>query len=124
MNKNKTNRITSSVKSTVILDKNTNNNYNNIFKPYDINCLFVQNEKVIKNELIRLSENKSYKIKNIRNEKYIINFKSIDLSVELIIEKLDDLYSILKLKKIKGKNSDYINQLNVILNQIENHKKI
>jgi hypothetical protein len=124
LNKNKTNRITSSVKSTVILDKNTNNNYNNIFKPYDINCLFVQNEKVIKNELIRLSENKSYKIKNIRNEKYIINFKSIDLSVELIIEKLDDLYSILKLKKIKGKNSDYINQLNVILNQIENHKKI
>ena len=124
LNKNKTNRITSSVKSTVILDKNTNNNYNNIFKPYDINCLFVQNEKVIKNELIRLSENKSYKIKNIRNEKYIINFKSIDLSIELIIEKLDDLYSILKLKKIKGKNSDYINQLNVILNQIENHKKI
>ena len=41
-----------------------------------------------------------------------------------MIEKLDDLYSILKLKKIKGKNSDYINQLNVILNQIVNHKKI
>ena len=124
LNKNKINRITSSVKSTVILDKNINKNYNNIYKPYDINCLFIQNEKEIKNEVIRLSENKCYKIKNIRNDKYIINFKSIDLSVELMIEKLDDLYSILKLKKIKGKNSDYINQLNVILNQIVNHKKI
>ena len=119
MNKNK---ISSSINSTVILENNSN--FNNEFKPFDINCLFIQNEKDIKNELIKLSENKNYKLKTIRNDKYNINFKAGDLSVELIFEKIDDIYSILKCKKIKGKNSDYLNQLQNILNEITVQKKI
>ena len=112
----KVNKISNSVKSAVI---NENNNSNNIYKPLDINCIFVKNEKNIKNELLKISEKNNFKIKNIRNENYNITFKNIDLSIELIIEKFDDLLSILKFKKIKGKNSDYSNQLNILLNKLQ-----
>ena len=120
----KVNKISNSVKSTVINENNHFINNNDIYKPIDINCIFVQNEKNIKNDLLKLSENKNFKIKNIRNENYSITFKNIDLSIELIIEKFDDLLSLLKFKKIKGKNSDYSNQLNIIINKLQIHTNI
>ena len=94
-----------------------------IFKPIDINCIFIENEKYIKNEILKLNENKEIKIKSINNEKYNINIKSLDLLIELLIEKSDNSLITLKFKKIKGRNVDYINQLNQILNEIYNNKK-
>ena len=112
----KSSKISNSVKSIVINENNHFINNNNIYIPIDINCIFVQNEKSIKNSLLKLSE---FKIKNIRNENYNITFKNIDLSIELIIERFDDILSLLKFKKIKGKNADYSNQLKIILNKLQ-----
>ena len=103
---------------------NNNNIINDIYKPHDINCIFIENEKYIKNELSKLNGHKDIKIKNISSDKFSINIKSLDLLVELLIVKNDNNSLInLKVKKLKGKNIDYIKQLNQIINEIYVHKK-
>ena len=126
LNKNNKTKGMSSISTTSNLtalsdtDKNINN-VDNFYKPIDINCLLIKNEKIIKDEILKLSENNNnIKIKNLQKNKFLINFKSLDLSVELIIEKNDNVLSILKTKKIKGKQSDYSNQLNIILSKLNN----
>ena len=124
LNKNNKTKGMSSLNTTSNLtalsdtDKNINN-VNNIYKPIDINCLLIKNEKKIKDEILKLSENNNnIKIKNIQKNKYLITFKSLDLSAELIVEKNDNILNILKTKKIKGKQSDFSIQLNIILNKL------
>jgi len=126
LNKNNKTKGMSSLNTTSNLtalsdtDKNINN-VNNIYKPIDINCLLIKNEKKIKDEILKLYENNNnIKIKNIQKNKYLITFKSLDLSAELIVEKIDNVLNILKTKKIKGKQSDFSIQLNIILSKLNN----
>ena len=126
LNKNNKTKGMSSLNTTSNLtalsdtDKNINN-VNNIYKPIDINCLLIKNEKKIKDEILKLYENNNnIKIKNIQKNKYLINFKSLDLSAELIVEKNDNVLNILKTKKIKGKQSDFSIKLNIILIKLNN----
>ena len=94
------------------------NQFTPVYKPFDLNCLFMKNEKIIKNEIIKLSENKKIKIKNIKNDSYNINFKMFDLLVEITIEKINDGVLLFKIKKIKGNSLDFINQIKKILKEL------
>ena len=117
----KNNKIKKIDYSTKPSTTNTNldkNKIENTYKPIDINCIFIENEKIIKNEFIKLLGNKNFKIKNIKTDKYSINFKLIDLLVEISIEKINDAASIFKIKKLKGNNLEYSKQLNNILKEL------
>ena len=46
-----------------LLFPSSNNNENNIYRPFDINCLLIKNDKMIKDELMNISDS-NYKIKN------------------------------------------------------------
>ena len=120
--KNENTNVKSPISNNHILFNN-NINLNDIYKPIDINCIFIENEKNIKNELSKFYGHKDIKIKNISNDKFSINIKSLDLLVELLIEKSDNSLLNLKVKKRKGKNIDYIKQLTQIINEIFANKK-
>ena len=98
---------------------NINNNENYMYRPFDINCLLIKSDKMIKDELMNISDN-NFKIKNVQKQKYNISFKTLDLSAEITIEKYDNEnnLNLLKIRKILGKNIDYWNQLNMIVRKI------
>lgn len=98
-------------------EKQSSKNVNYINKPFDINCLSIKNDKMIKDELMQLSDN-NVKIKNVQKQKYNISFKSLDLCAEITIEKYDNSLNLLKVRKIMGKSTDYWNQLNIILRKL------
>ena len=99
--------------------RNINNNDNYMYRPFDINCLLIKSDKMIKDELMNISDN-NFKIKNVQKQKYNIGFKTLDLSAEMTIEKYgnDNNLNLLKIRKILGKNVDYWNQLNMIVRKL------
>ena len=75
-----------------------------MYEPFDLNCVFIQPRKILKEEMIFLLDKNKIKYRVINNTKCIIELKKEDISVSISFEKLksidDDQENIEENKKI------------------------
>ena len=86
------------------------------FQPLDLNCIFIYPRKVMKEKIIKVLQNIKCKIKQINSYKFDINYnnKKNQMKFSLIYNGI----GILRIKKIKGINSEFINNARKIIYEI------
>ena len=102
--------------------KHESENNNNICNPIDLNCIFSKNPKAIKNFLSQISSHKKFTIRNVRNNKYYILSKQLDLSIELLIEKMNESFCLLRMIRKKGEKYECLRLSNYILYELNKYK--
>ena len=97
---------------------NTNNisKNNEIYEPFDLNCIFALPRKNLKEKLINIFEKMNYKVIRINQYKYNILF----CEKKDIFEFCFNINNkrIVKIKKLKGNNNKYINNIRKIIYSI------
>ena len=99
-------------------NKNINNiNKNNeIYEPFDLNCIFALPRKNLKEKLINIFEKMNYKVIRINQYKYNILFGEKKDIFEFCFNINNK--RIVKIKKLKGNNNKYINNIRKIIYSI------
>ena len=89
-------------------NNNNNNENNQIYEPFDLNCIFFLPRKTVKEKMMKIFENIKCKVKQINPYKYNIVYRNNKDIYELSLP-LNNEVSIIKFKKNKSFNGDYIN---------------
>ena len=101
-----------------IKDKNSYQDYNinEIYQPFDLNCIFIKPRKTIKEKILDIFQNIKCGVKEINSYKFNINFnnKKCILKISLVYNNL----GIIKIKKVKGVNSIFINNARKIISEL------
>ena len=99
--------------------KDNKMDYNmNDLEPFDLNCLFCLPRNIIKRLLIYNLEKLKYKVKQINLNKYIIYYGQYTNVYELNLSKNHS--GIIKFKRIKGANNNYVNDIRKIIFKFTN----
>ena len=100
--------------------KSSINKYPDIsdFEPFDLNCIFLLSNRIIKKNLKNILEAKKYKVKQINSNKYIFSYEDNKNIYEFSLSK--NISGIIKFRRIKGKINNYINDIRYIISKFIN----
>jgi len=86
------------------------------FEPFDLSCIFNLSQKLVKEKILNNLEKIKYRVKQINSYKYnIINRENKNI-YELSIP--PNYLNIIKFKKIKAMNNNYVTDIRQIINQL------
>ena len=118
-NKGKKNEILDNIKQYFKSNNNDNINDNdqtNSYQPFDLNCTFNLPKKTLIEKIMNILKNMKFKVKQIKLHKYNIIHESKKEMYELNISWNN--IGIIKFKRIKGINNEYINNFRKIIYRI------
>jgi hypothetical protein len=85
-------------------------------EPFDLSCIFNLSQKIIKEKILNNLEKLKYRAKQINSYKYNIINKENKNIYELSIS--PNYLNIIKFKKIKAMNNNFVNDIRQIINQL------
>ena len=109
-NKNKfSNKNKNDIKKNIL-------NFNHDFEPFDLSCIFYLSNKEIKKYMMKRIELLKYKVKQINTNKYEISYEDNKNIYEYNLSK--NYSGIIKFRRIKGINNNYINDIRNIISKL------